>query len=194
MDSNASKDTHLMRTPYGSIRTFTMEGENWVVAADLSKVLGYGSNIFRGKFGKTMPVETPGGIQNLAIMREIDVYDFVANSRKIPQTIKESMYSKISQFSELIKALSEFEIPDDFPEMYVYAIREVESGNIKLGISRNPETRLSQLQTGNSSRLELISYRKAVNKFQDEKEIHLLNADNHLRGEWFGPNTKGVSI
>ncbi len=85
----------------------------------------------------------------------------------------------------ILRALNEFEIPDDFPDAYVYAIREVNTGNIKLGISRDPESRLRQLQVANSGELELVAYRKAVNKFQDEKNIHQLAADYHIRGEWF---------
>ncbi len=85
----------------------------------------------------------------------------------------------------ILRALNEFEIPDDFPDAYVYAIREVNTGNIKLGISRDPESRLRQLQVANSGELELVAYRKAVNKFQDEKNLHQLAADYHIRGEWF---------
>jgi len=49
----------------------------------------------------------------------------------------------------ILDALKDFEIPSEIKgTMYVYAIREVNSGNIKLGISRNPKARLKDLQTG----------------------------------------------
>ena len=92
---------------------------------------------------------------------------------------------KIEGLEALLEALDSFEIPDDLPDMYVYAIREKESGRIKIGISKDPERRMKQLQTGNSQELELVAYKKADNKYKDEKELHLLHSDKKLRGEWF---------
>lgn len=88
---------------------------------------------------------------------------------------------------ELISALNAFDVPEECAGMYVYAIREAETARIKLGISRNPEARLRQLQTANSQRLDLIAYRKAGGGFSDEAAVHVLNRSEHLRGEWFGP-------
>lgn len=95
-----------------------------------------------------------------------------------------------STLDELLKALDAFEVPPELSDMFVYAIREVDSGRIKLGISRDPRARLAQLQTGNSQRLELVAYRKASDRFADEKEAHRLNSDVHIRGEWFMPSAK----
>jgi hypothetical protein len=100
------------------------------------------------------------------------------------QFVSRVMLSVDDAFS-ILRALNEFEIPDDFPDAYVYAIREVNTGNIKLGISRDPESRLRQMQVANSSELELVAYRKAENRFQDEKNLHQLATDYHIRGEWF---------
>ena len=96
-----------------------------------------------------------------------------------------SIIGAADDLSVILKALSEFEIPEDAPDMYVYAIRERETGNVKLGISRNPQQRLRQLQTGNSSTLELVAYRKAENRFEDEKDMHADAANYRLHGEWF---------
>ncbi len=85
----------------------------------------------------------------------------------------------------VINAIKTFEVPDDLPDMYVYAIREKDTGNIKLGISRDPEARLRQLQTGNSSELELVAFRKAENRFADERALHADAEAYRLRGEWF---------
>src|SRR5690554_2389851 len=43
----------------------------------------------------------------------------------------------ISRLEEkaVIDAINEFEVPDDIPDMYVYAIRETETGRVKLGIN-----------------------------------------------------------
>ena len=87
--------------------------------------------------------------------------------------------------TEVLKALQDFEVPDDLPGMYVYAIRNTVTGNVKLGISRNPEARLKQLQTGNDCRLELVAMRPAAARFADEKALHNANAHARLSGEWF---------
>ncbi|MBV5311620.1 KilA-N domain-containing protein, partial [Chromatium okenii] len=71
------------------------------------------------------------------------------------QFVSRVMLSVDEAFS-ILQALNEFEVPDDFPDAYVYAIRETNTGNIKLGISRNPESRLRQLQVANSGELELV--------------------------------------
>ena len=101
-------------------------------------------------------------------------------------------YAVIQKLSELAitEAMENVDFDDTDPEMYVYAMREVETGRIKLGISRDPGARLKQLQTGNSQRLELVAYRKASASYQDEKALHLINADCHIRGEWFNENAK----
>ncbi|PQJ95882.1 GIY-YIG nuclease family protein [Chromatium okenii] len=102
------------------------------------------------------------------------------------------IFSSHLQLLDVLRALDEFEVPDDLPNMYVYAIKEKSTGNIKLGISRDPKSRLRQLQTGNSSELELIAYRKAENRFQDEKDLQQLATDYHIRGEWFSPSALEV--
>jgi hypothetical protein len=86
---------------------------------------------------------------------------------------------------ELILALDAFDVPKECEGMYVYAIRNVTTGNIKLGISRDPEQRIKQLQTGNDCRLELVAFRKAENRFQDETRLHHAHSTAHIRGEWF---------
>lgn len=100
---------------------------------------------------------------------------------------KLAIIRSVSDHHKLMSALSSFEVPDDLPDMYVYAIREKESGNIKLGISRDPQKRMKQLQIGNSQELELVALRKADNRFKDERKLHLENNDSHIHGEWFSP-------
>ena len=95
------------------------------------------------------------------------------------------LLESVENIDSMLKALRDFEVPDDLPDMFVYAIREASSGNIKIGISRDPHRRLRQLQIGNSSKLELVAYRKAENRFADERAIHADEASHRLRGEWF---------
>ena len=103
--------------------------------------------------------------------------------------LKLSIFDTITDIQQVIKQLDNFEIPQEVAEsvqkpLYVYAIRETSTGNVKLGISTDPNERLRQLQTGNSSQLELVAYKQAQS-YQDEKRQHRLNHKYHVRGEWF---------
>lgn len=89
-----------------------------------------------------------------------------------------------------MEALRDFDIPSDMPDMYVYAIQEMETGRIKLGISKNPNERIKQLQTGNSNTLMLIGYHKAENHYESEKMNHDENKNHRIRGEWFTEDAK----
>ena len=92
---------------------------------------------------------------------------------------------KLDTLDQILNAIRDFEVPEECADMYVYAIRNTTTGNIKLGISRNPQQRLKQLQTGNDCALELVACRKAENRFQDETALHHKHEAAHIRGEWF---------
>ena len=92
---------------------------------------------------------------------------------------------KLDALDQILNAIRDFEVPEECADMYVYAIRNTTTGSIKLGISRNPEQRLKQLQIGNDCALELVAYRKAENRFQDETALHYAHSAAHIRGEWF---------
>ena len=68
---------------------------------------------------------------------------------------------------------------------YVYLIQSLEEGYYKIGVSKNPEKRLQQLQTGNSSELKLISSYPSEYADKIEKTIHNLLSHNKKEGEWF---------
>ena len=71
-------------------------------------------------------------------------------------------------------------------EGFVYFIKEIETGNIKIGFSeKHPQKRLKGFQTGNSNRLILQGYIEGT--YQDELELHREFADERIRkeNEWF---------
>ena len=102
---------------------------------------------------------------------------------------------KIQDFDEVLSALNAFHVDEEIvnalresnpnAKMFVYAIKESDTGNVKIGISTNPYRRLQQLQTGNSSRLELVAMKEAVNGYEDEQAAHLANKQYHIHNEWF---------
>lgn len=91
----------------------------------------------------------------------------------------------LSDTRKILSAIASFEVPDDLPDMFVYAIQETDTGNVKLGISRDPLARLKQLQIGNSHLLRLVAYRPATNRFADERALHADAETYRLLGEWF---------
>ena len=83
------------------------------------------------------------------------------------------------------QAIASFDIPEECNGMYVYAIRNNDTGNIKLGISRDPHKRLKQLQTGCDGALIIIAMKLAENGYKDESYNHFINQRHHIYGEWF---------
>ena len=101
-----------------------------------------------------------------------------------PKIIVEVL-EQVTDTMVLLKALDSFEVPDEIEDMFVYAIRNTTTGNIKLGISKNPRRRLEQLQVGNDCKLELVAYKRAENKFKDEVCLHNKFSAYRIHGEWF---------
>ena len=106
-----------------------------------------------------------------------------------------AIVERIGEIDQILKAFENFHVDDEIVDamkqtynvnkLYVYAIKEESTGNIKIGISANPRRRLEQLQTGNSSSLTLVAVKEAVNGYADEAQLHLTNSAYHVRGEWF---------
>ena len=66
----------------------------------------------------------------------------------------------------------------------IYFIGNVELGAVKIGISKNPEKRLVEIQTGNSHKLVLYGIIQDV-KEDYEKKLHQIYDHLRLEGEWF---------
>lgn len=67
----------------------------------------------------------------------------------------------------------------------VYFVQGVEGGPIKIGWSKDPATRLSQLQTGNPSQLRILVTTPGAPAL--EQQLHALFAAHRRAGEWFDP-------
>ena len=130
-------------------------------------------------------IDSLGRTQTATVISEEALVYLILRSGTKSAELKAAALKRIRNYKEILSALDNFEVPDDLPDMYVYAIREVDTGNIKLGISQDPEQRLKTLQTGNSSELELVAFRKAEKRFAEERAIHADAQAYHLRNEWF---------
>lgn len=67
----------------------------------------------------------------------------------------------------------------------IYLIQSLENGYYKIGISNNPNKRVEQLQTGNSSPLKLIETYQSEFAHQIEKTFHRRYSHMNKNGEWF---------
>ena len=168
-----------------------IEGEAWFVASDIAKLLGYAqtnsiNKLVDDSHRKNITRVEGGNYYKQSLISDLGIYSIILSCRKTKKSkIRYLILNQVRQSRDIIKALIDFEVPEDIPNMYVYAIREKESRRIKLGISRNPKERLKQLQTGNSQELELIATKKTVNGFEDEALLHKTNEQHAIRGEWF---------
>ena len=68
---------------------------------------------------------------------------------------------------------------------FVYLIWQVGTNHFKIGYSKNPKTRLSELQIGSPHQLELLTVMPTDNPEGDEARLHRKYSDNYVRGEWF---------
>ena len=182
------------------IRTITNEGSIWFVAADVCEALTICnsrdaiSRLDDDEKGASSTA-TIGGKQDMATINESGLYSLILTSRKpeakrFKKWVTSEVLPSIRDTYNIIEALNNFEVPDDVPDMYVYAIKNTSTGNIKLGISKNPEQRLKQLQTGCDGKLELVAYRKADNGYRDELQLHNENSQYAIHGEWFTKDAK----
>ena len=175
------------------IRTVTDEhGEAWFVANDICAALGLTNSrhalvkhVDEEDVVKYVVIDNQGRRQLTNHINERGALKLIVKSNKTPPKLFDEILSRVKGAKEVIAALEDFEIPENLPTMYVYAIRNKHTGRIKLGISENPERRLKELQIGNDCELELLAYREAANRFKDEKAIHDRNQHLRVRGEWF---------
>jgi len=68
---------------------------------------------------------------------------------------------------------------------YIYLIQSLENSYYKIGISKHPKKRLSELQTGNSSPLKLVETYQTEFAHQIEKALQRRYSHLRKEGEWF---------
>ncbi len=68
---------------------------------------------------------------------------------------------------------------------FVYFIQCESTSLIKVGFASDPWQRLSSLQVGSPTRLELLAWQEGTR--QDETKLHEQFAGYRVRGEWFKP-------
>jgi len=94
-----------------------------------------------------------------------------------------------STIVNLVSSLDTHDLPVD---RFVYVARESVSGRYKIGISKDPERRVKELNIGNPEELVLVHHYKATEDGHlSETLAHALFEEHRLRSEWFD---KGISL
>ena len=68
---------------------------------------------------------------------------------------------------------------------YVYLSQSLENGYYKIGVSKHPQKRLSENQTGNPSPTKLIETYKTEHANKVEKIMQRRYSQSKKEGEWF---------
>lgn len=69
--------------------------------------------------------------------------------------------------------------------MFVYLIQNLETSNYKIGVSKNPNKRLKQLQTASGEELKLVATFETTNARKVESALHNQYSPYKTQGEWF---------
>ena len=90
--------------------------------------------------------------------------------------------NNIVKLKEIEKLLPEVSTDSSF----VYIVKNMDTNNIKIGVSKDVYKRLETFRTGNDCQLELV-YKSIIcsNTFDLESKVHEEFKDFHVRGEWF---------
>lgn len=73
---------------------------------------------------------------------------------------------------------------------FIYLIKSLEDGYYKIGVSKHPQKRVQELNTGNSSELRLIHSYKSEHANIVEKALHRRFEYLRKEGEWFDLSLK----
>ena len=76
-------------------------------------------------------------------------------------------------------------------DFFIYFIQSEKGGAIKIGLSKNPEERLNELQTSTPYKLKLLA--KIKGDISKERELHRRFARYRIRGEWFEASNELLS-
>jgi predicted GIY-YIG superfamily endonuclease len=69
--------------------------------------------------------------------------------------------------------------------VFLYLIKNIDNSTYKIGVSKNPSTRIKQLQTGNASKLEIIHIFKTTFPYKIESSLHRKYSLQNIHNEWF---------
>lgn len=117
------------------------------------------------------------------------------NSTKKKITMQLIEAYKSASLKSIYSLLSSIDVEDLPEDRYVYVAQEEISGRYKIGISKDPERRVKELNIGNPEKLKLVhAYLATEDGYQSEILAHKLFEDSRIRSEWFGSDIKLNSL
>src|ERR1035437_7980310 len=73
---------------------------------------------------------------------------------------------------------------------YIYLIQSLENSYYKIGVSKSPNLRIKQLNTGNPELIKLIEVYQSDIAYKVEKVLHRRYAYARKKNEWFNLSLK----
>lgn len=67
----------------------------------------------------------------------------------------------------------------------IYLIKSLNEGVYKIGVSKSPNKRLKEVQTGNPSPIDILYLYETENAYKIEKALHNRYSQYNTHGEWF---------
>ena len=67
----------------------------------------------------------------------------------------------------------------------IYLIKSLNEGIYKIGVSKNPNKRLKEVQTGNPAPVEIVQLYETENAYKIESALHNRYSHFNTHGEWF---------
>lgn len=69
--------------------------------------------------------------------------------------------------------------------MFVYLIRLSENSYYKIGVTKNINKRIKELQTGNAEQIYLVESFESIHAYKIEKALHYFYSNKNKNNEWF---------
>ena len=186
-----SKVSVFKNNEIGEIRAIQINDEPWFIARDVLNVLEI-INVTQAmnqldEDEKLTHVLYKGGQNRQSfLINESGLYKLIIRSNKNKQLSSNLIKNMRLELATVLQLLKDFDVDDVPSDRYVYVAKEEISGRYKIGISKDPERRVKQLNTGNPEKLILVASHKVTHKgYLSEKRAHKALAENNMRGEWF---------
>ena len=135
---------------------------------------------------KTRQLESTGGRNATEYLLTLDqVTFFFSLIRNTKHTVK--LFSEILKSGNIVKVVSLLNSFDNdgVDVRYVYVMQD-SMGNLKIGISNNPERRLAEINASNSEPVTLLGIKETTTPaYQDETVLHNKALKYKIKGEWY---------
>jgi len=182
LDSKNYKKANIITSSLIIAREFGKE--HFHIIRDIKKLIELGLGEYDGYFIESQYKAENGKINPMYMLTKDGLIMFILNTTK---SIK-SCISLTKLFSSVINEDDNIEAIyiEDKPKKKIYIIQDKNTKNIKIGVSKDPQSRLCVANTYNPNTLCLIYESKPIkNAMQLEHRIHMYFMNYNIKNEWF---------